>query len=810
VERVSYARRGRIIRPNRNYHFKKGASILMRTRDKFVFLLLLVIAMGLALWAPQGGMTANAQGSIPDEELAYIDASGFINIVDPVTPAGGMPFSWRSPTGGYTDMTTIDVNGDGVDEILAIAGDTVRLLVPYNPGGVLPQFSQTLPAGFKYISVSAGDFVPGDGGRDEILVQRTDNRNNSYYSVQIYDGNADGTSWQLVFDETFGIDWIRLVGGDVDGLEGDELIMIRNGTPQNRDKRLMIRKYAPNDPNGPWITLYNHVYNFPWIDLATGNTHLNNGDIDEIILTRSGVLGQLNSFLVLQYYNYNVSDAPDGGGKYYPYWKDIGVGDVNGSGDDEVFLIRDPEVQGGVSMLGLNWGTDAMPEWKLVLGRDLQRVEVGDVDGDGKAEVVVAQSGSYRIYWSPGENYNHSNDQAVSLSNPVVIQLGNYDGTGISTEPPKMVVNPTSLGFEMTRGEGAPPAQTFQVTNAGGGVLNVHVDARTVTGGDWLEVTPYDASAPATFTVRVKDVVSSMDPGTYDANITVTGTSPSGSVENGTQVVKVRLTIRPTGPMLEVTPERYDFSMNFGGIIPAADPITIRNIGDSGRLFYRITVTTSDGSNWLKLSKYSGFTDDTVDVILEPQNLPPGDYTALITVTADNAVAGSPATIPVTLHIEATGMVVTPTELFMVAFKGKPSPIAEVTIDQAAPGSGAINWYAYVVPAGDWWDDFAPGYNAGDLEFVERTEEGLVFRDADGKESILQYVPWVRLIPDHGVTPRIMQVALDVPNAPVGESRVTIIVDGGPGTPNRFQGVDVRIVVAAENGALWLPIITAQ
>ncbi len=781
----------------------------MRTRYKLLLSLLLIVAFGFVLFADVGSQVSNAQGSIPDDELAYIDASGYINIVDPVTPAGGTPFTWRSPSGGYTDMVATDVNGDGISELVAIGGNRVQLLVPYNTGGVLPQFSQTIPTGFQYITVNAGDFVPGDGGRDEILVQRTDSRNGTH-SVQIYDGNADGTSWQLVFDEVYGVDWIGLVPGDVDGLEGDELIMIRNGTQENRDKRLMIRKYAPNDPNGPWVTLYNQVYNFPWIDVATGNTHVNNGDIDEILLSRSGVLGELNSFLVMQYYNYNLTDAPEGAGRYYPYWQDIGVGDINGNGDDEVFLIRDPQVQGGVSMLGRNWGTDAMPQWELALGRDLKRVELGDVDGDGKAEIVLAQSGSYRIYWSPDVNFNHSDDQAVSLRNPVVIQLGNFDGTGISTEPPQMVVTPKSLGFEITRGDSAPPAQTFQVTNAGGGVLNVHVDARTLSGGDWLEVTPFDATAPETFTVRIKDVVSTMDPGTYDATVTVTGTSPSGEVQDGTQVVNIRLTIRPTGPVLEVTPDRYDFSMNFGGIIPSADPLTIRNIGDSGNLFYEITVTTSDGSNWLRLSKYSGFTDDTVDVILEPRNLPPGDYTALITVTAENAVSGSPATIPVTLHIEATGMVVTPAELYMLAFKGKPSPIAEVTIDQAAPGSGAISWYAYVVPSGDWWGDFAPKYASGALELVDRTPEGLVFADAAGQERVLQYVPWVKLLPDHGITPRTMQVALDVDQAPVGESRVTIIVDGGPNTPNRFQGVDVRIVIAAENGAVWLPIMFGQ
>ncbi len=774
----------------------------MRQAFKFTLAMILIAALFSFLGSAPA---SRAQGSIPDDELAYIDATGYINIVDPVTPSGYEPFSWRSPSGGYTDMVAADVNGDGVDEIVAIGGTRAVLLVPYAPG-TPPQFEQTIPAGFHYVSVAAGDFVPGDNGRDEILLQRTDSRNGAY-SVQIYDGNADGTSWQLVFDESFGAQWLRMAGGDVDGLEGDELIMVRNGTPENPDKRLVIRKYAPTDPNGPWLQLIDSVYNFSWIDLATGNTHQNNGNIDEILLSRSEVLGYFDSFLVFQYYNYQLSDAPQGGGKYYPYWTDIGVGDINGNGDDEVFLIRDPQTNGGISLIARNWGEDTIPNWELSLGRNLKRVEMGDVDGDNKAEVVLAQSNSYRIYWSPDLNFNHSGDMAASFSSPVVIQLGNFDGTGISVEPPRMVVNPTSLGFEMTRGESVPAAQTFQVTNAGGGTLNIHVDARTQSGGDWLEVTPFDASAPATFTVRIKDVASTMAPGTYDATVTVTGTSPAGEVEDGDQVVTVRLTIRPTGPMLQVTPDRYDFSMNFGGILPQAEPLQIRNVGDGGAIPYRISVTTGDGGNWLQLSQYSGTTDDTVDVILAVRDLPPGDYTGLITITADSAVEGSPATIPVTLHIEATGMVVTPTQMHFLAFQGQPSPVKEVLIDQAAEGSGAIHWYAYVVPSGDWWEDVAPAYRAGELHFSRRTPDALIFVDATGKESALQYVPWVRLIPDHGITPRLMQVTLDVPRAPVGESRVTILVDGGPGTPNRFQGVDVLIDVAADQGAVWLPII---
>ena len=672
-------------------------------KNKITMILLGIFVLGIALWGVMGdSVVSKAESSaVNDDELAYIDASGFINIVDPVTPSGSAPFTWRSPTGGYTGMATIDSNADGVDEIIAIAGTKVQLLTPFNAGGVMPQFSQTISPGFAYVSVNAGDFIPGDGGRDEIVVQRTDTRNNSKYSVQIYDGNADGTSWRLVFDETFGVDWIRIEPGDVDGLEGDELVMLRNGTNANSDKRLMIKKYAPADTNGPWLTLYSHVYNFPWIDLAIGNTHLNNGDIDEIVTSRGGVLGQRYSFVVFQYYNYNLTTVPDGSGKYYPYWQDIAVGDINASGDDEVFVIRDPNVAGGVSLFGFNWGNDYMPDgWKLALGRDLQTIRMGDVDGDGKAEIVVAQSSSYRIYWDPDINYNHSTDIPVSLRKPVVIALGNYDGTGISPKPPEMQVSPTSLDFEMSHAESAPPAQTFAVSNLGGGLLNISVGVQTQDGGDWLEVTPANASAPATFTVQMKDVVSSMNPGVYHATITVTGTSPNGDVANGVQTVAVQLTILAVMPELQVSPD----------------------------------------------------------------------------------------------------------SLFILAHKGQPTPLKKITIDLAAGSSDAISWYAYVVPAGDWWNDVAPLYNSGKLT-ARRTDAGLVFVGPDGQEHLLQYISWVKLLPDHGITPRVMQVALDMNQAPVGDNRVTILVDGGPGTMNRFQGVDVRIVISASDGMVWLPVV---
>ncbi|RME84723.1 MAG: hypothetical protein D6775_04760 [Caldilineae bacterium] len=775
----------------------------MRTRLKIPVLLtiLVLVLLSLGTAVPGAAPAAKAQ-TVPDDEIAYVDSASRIQIIDPYTAPGQTSFTWTSPTGGWTDLAVSDVNADGVDEIVAIGGNKVQLLAPYTPPGTTPpSFSQTIAGGFQYTLVSTGDFVPGDGGRDEILVQRTDFLSDNGYSIQIYDGDASGTNWTTVYNAFFGIEWLRLEGGDIDGLEGDELVMMRNGPANNRDKRIKILKYNPADPSNRWVTIFENTYNFPWVDLELGNTHTNNGALDEIVTTRSGVLGQLASYLVFQYSANQLHDAPNGQGKYFPYWQDIATGDVNNSGDDEVFLIRDPQQDGGISMIGLNYGADSFPAaWSspgIQLGRTLQVVEMGDVDGDQKAEVVVARPGSYRIYTQPELNTGHGGDQSASFRSPIALKLGNFDGSGITSEPQRLAVSTTSMQFTMTRGGPNPPSQTFQVTNAGGGGPIAYAVTRVIDG-DWLQVTPFNGATPQTHTVSING--AGLNPGIYDGVILVTAEDPA--VEDSPQQIQVRLIVEATGPILSVSPTSISFTMNFGGLVPDPVQLSIRNVGDGGAQNYTLNVTTSDGGSWLKTSKTSGQTDDTVAVSVDPNNLRSGSYSGTIQVNAGN-IEGSPFSVPVFLTIIPTGMEVTPSSMMMQAHIGLPSPRSNIEINQSAAGSGAIHWYAYAVPAGDWQAAMA-ALAEGDVKVLQ-DESGYTFVSPDGLERQVSYLPWVYLTPDNGITPSVTQVSFDMDTIPVGEHRVTIIIDGGPGTPNRFQGVDLRVLV--NDGGVWLPQI---
>ncbi len=771
----------------------------MRTLSRLLFAFL-VLTLSTAGLESAVFPAVKAQQTFPDDEIAFINANSFIQIIDPFTPSGRTPFNWISPVGGWTDLVVLDSNGDRIPEILAIGGGTARLFAPYTPSGIVPPgWTNQLPAGFVYTRATAGDLIPGDGGRDEIVLHRTDNRGGGSYSLQIYDGDNNGTTWQLVYEEFFAVPWIRMETGDYNGLEGEELILVRNGLPPDRlDRRIKI---LARTPAGTFQTFAEQTYNFPWIDLAVGNTHTNNGNLAEIVLTRDQVLGVFPSYLVFQYAPpVLIADAPTGERKFYPPFFDIALGDTNASGDAEVFLIRDPLEGGtGISLIGINHGSDPFPaDWEngVQLGRNLQAVAMGDVDGDGRAEVVVAQPGSYRIWLEPASSLTNSTGWiTASFQSPIVLRTGNFDGDGISFEPPRLAVDKTGLTFGMLRGGANPPSQTFQVTNAGGGGAIAYEVAKE-RGSAWLQVTPFEGTTPTTHTVTING--QNLPPGTYTDTIIITAVTQN--VQDSPRRISVTLTVTPTGPELGVQPSSLHFDYNYGGIPPAAQTLSIRNVGDGGAQNYRLTVTTADGGNWLRTDKSSGRTDDTVSVSIDPTNLRPGDYSGRIRVDA-GAIRGSPVEIPVTLRIAATGMIVTPTNLIIVADPALPSPRPLINVDQAVPGQGAIHWYAYAVLSGDWWDMAS---RTGEWQ-VTADKQQLRFTAPDGTVIPLSTVPWVILTPNNGYTPGSFQVSLDVAQAPRGETRVTILVDGGPGTPGRFQGVDVRVNV--NNGGAWLPLI---
>ena len=92
--------------------------------------------------------------------------------------------------------------------------------------------------------------------------------------------------------------------------------------------------------------------------------------------------------------------------------------------------------------------------------------------------------------------------------------------TGNPPPQPALSVSRTSMSFSATQGGANPAAQTFDVTNTGGGSLSYTASE----SASWLTVSPASGAAPGTVTATAS--IAGLAPGTYTAPITVTAAGP--------------------------------------------------------------------------------------------------------------------------------------------------------------------------------------------------------------------------------------------------------------------------------------------
>ena len=115
-----------------------------------------------------------------------------------------------------------------------------------------------------------------------------------------------------------------------------------------------------------------------------------------------------------------------------------------------------------------------------------------------------------------------------------------------------MAASPTTLSFSYTTGAATPASQSVSVTSLGA-ALSFTAAASTISGGNWLSVSPSSGTTPATLSVSINP--AGVPSGIYAGAITVT---PSGS---GNQPLSFAVTLTVTGANAPV--------INSGGIVNA-------------------------------------------------------------------------------------------------------------------------------------------------------------------------------------------------------------------------------------------------
>lgn len=501
-------------------------------------LLILVLLLGLVPIAQ--AQTATHEVTVnPDDELVIITNDGRLVVKDPDVPAGFQPVVWESPVTGFTNVVAADFNGDGSAEVLGLRGSEAVVYDPVRRANEPnTAFTFTASSGQSWQRAVTGDF-DGNGSQELVLFETVAPPNQTNMRVFYYSA-ANG--WTQTRTQVHGINWTMLATGKVMGNNRDQLVGIR---PYGSKFQILMW-----DPGDGWREFFDyHDYVFPWVNLAVGNVASDAENKDEIVLTRSGVLDQRDSFLVMRWVagQANLQDVT--AGRFFPEFRWIGLADVNASGDQEVFLLR-PGRANNTNIVGLtsrNVGNDNAVSFDDLNGVDkFKNIRGADINGDNRDEVVVMSSNEYLIYTDPANGSAKSSFSGSFIDNGN-FAVGNIDGPGVPVGP-ALAVSPLTLDFTVQAG--LTDSKTINITNTSTGTL---AWTATVTeGGSWLSLSTYNGTAPSTPQVIVTTSNGMM--GNYVGKIRIDGAS---GVSNSPQVVTVNLNV--TAPQFAVSPTRVSW-----------------------------------------------------------------------------------------------------------------------------------------------------------------------------------------------------------------------------------------------------------
>jgi len=197
---------------------------------------------------------------------------------------------------------------------------------------------------------------------------------------------------------------------------------------------------------------------------------------------------------------------------------------------------------------------------------------------------------------------------------------------------------------------------------------------------------------------QLSATISANDIGTAGtAQVTVFNPAPGGGLSNALGFV---IGSAPAAA-LAVSPASLGLSATLGG--PAAtSALQVGSVG--GAVSWTASTTVLNGGNWLTVSPLSGASTPAQPVLLALQANPAapgaaGLYQAVITLTAS---AGKSVTVPVTLSVGQgrPRLRLSHTALVFSAAQGAAAPPPQtVSIFNALPGSGSLNWSAAAASA---------------------------------------------------------------------------------------------------------------
>ena len=618
---------------------------------------LLLLGMPLPAFAQEGALAVDRVNR--EDEIVYIDTDGYLRVYDPQQPDNTPAVDFRSPDAGWFDAAVGDVNGDGDDEIIAIAES--GLLKVYDPviaAGLVPPgqaingiyweelYATLLPG--RPLLVATGNF-DGMSAAAEIAVAYANPNNGSSSLIQIYSQPLepfDGRTWQLLTEVAAVELWSDIAIGNVDGVGVDELALV------NEDLGV-LRVYRLEVNHALHLFFALESKSKPWSGVAIGNVDQGLA-LPELVAVRNADL-PLPALVVQRYVSPDTFEDV-GARSMMPAPRVVFLADVTGNGDEEIFALRNvPANSPQPRLFVTNFGGDTPFAFEAPLDTDngYRYGAAGDIDGDGKDELVLVRERGLMIFETPEVNTAFRTQSLAT--NARTIALGNLDALGKD----RLSANRLQVDLSLAAGQESG-AQSLQLTNLTRPSTPIHFDVQLLPQVPFLRLDRHSGATPAalSFTVNAMELL----PATYGTNLVLTALDPL--VANSPLTVPVIVEVLPG---VAVRPSAI-------AIVAPVDPATggcrgvletyrtIDVLGTAGST-YTVTVETEDSSdiarvvpaapsNWLTAEPLSQTVPSVIRLVFDTDQLDlPGVYDAAVVI--DAAVA-DPSQTSIVLRIPVT------------------------------------------------------------------------------------------------------------------------------------------------------------
>ena len=466
------------------------------------------------------GASLQAQSELDEtDEIVYIDSNGYIRVLDPFQTADNPVVKWRSPDGGWYDAALGDFNADGDDEIAAIgpwtdddgvertrltiydpvvAEDEVQPGMRVNGIGWATLFTETVPALVGGpVDIAVGKFS-ATGVMDGIVISTVlpdvgDDQTPSRVTL-LSATSDDGRSWETRFYRDFRHEWDQVRTGNANNVGLDEVVLVDDG--------LSVLSVYRID-NG-MTDEADRIFNIgsesrKWNDAIVAVTW---EGMNQLIAVRDATV-PLASFLVFQYQNADDEWIDLFLEPFVPPPLRLFAADVNASGDDEIFMLRDvpSDITAPRLFMRQSWsdGDPANPfEATLDSDNGFREGAGGNIIGGdgGKDEIVIIRDNFIRIYTEPESNQNNLNFGRTTDLRTVVV--GDLDAAGFS--PPSILsASPESLIETIDLGV-VSGAYDIDLINTG---FDVPIPFTYTVQGDpaWISVSASSDRTPATLQI---------------------------------------------------------------------------------------------------------------------------------------------------------------------------------------------------------------------------------------------------------------------------------------------------------------------